>query len=94
MNKYTPKSKPKSKRPWFDDIAKACGIREPMKGDIEKLATMYPDLKAENETRHSYSLSIPLSQLAVICPKKEKKRRAYLPLVKAFGKLNIILVVS
>ena len=94
MNKYTPKSKPKSKRPWFDDIAKACGIREPMKGDIEKLATMYPDLKAEIETRHSYSLSIPLSQLAVICPKKEMRRRAYNPLVKALGKLNIILVVS
>ena len=94
MNKYTPKSKPKSKKRWFDDIAKACGIREPQKGDIEKLATMFPDLRTEIETGHSYTLTIPLAQLIVICPRKEKKRRAYHPLEKAFGKLHIKLVIS
>ena len=94
MNQYTPKSKPKNKKRWFDDIAKACGIREPQKGDIEKLATMYPDLKTEIETGHSYTLTIPLAQLTVICPRKEKRRRAYLPLEKALGKLHITLVIS
>ena len=94
MNKYTPKNKPKSKRPWFDDIAKACGIREPMKGDIEHLAKIYPNLKTEIEARHSYSFSLTFSQLTVICPKKEMRRRAYNPLIKALGKLNITLVVS
>ena len=69
MNQYTPKSKPKNKKCWFDDIAKACGIREPQRGDIEKLATMYPDLKTEIETGHSYTLTIPLAQLTVICPR-------------------------
>ena len=94
MNQYTPKSKPKNKKRWFDDIAKACGIREPQKGDIEKLATMYPDLKTEIETGHSYTLTIPLAQLTVICPRKEKRRRAYLPLEKALGKLHITIVIS
>ena len=93
MNKYTPKSKPKSKKRWFDDIAKACGIREPQKGDIEKLATMFPDLRTEIETGHSYTLTIPLAQLIVICPRKEKKRRAYHPLEKALDKLHIKLVI-
>ena len=93
MNKYTPTSKPKKKR-WFDDIARDNGIREPQKGDIEKLATMFPDLKTEIETRHSYVFTISLAKLLVICPRKEKKRRAYQPLVNAFGKLNISLVIS
>ena len=93
MNKYTPTSKPK-KKGWFDDIARDNGIREPQKGDIEKLATIFPDLKTEIETRHSYVFTISLARLLVICPRKEKKRRAYHPLVKAFGKLNINLVTS
>lgn len=93
MNKYTPKSKPKSKKHWFDSIAKGCGIREPQKGDIEKLATMFPDLKTEIETGHSYTLTVPLAQLIVICPRKEKKRRAYHPLEKALDKLHIKLVI-
>lgn len=94
MNKYTPTSRKSKRKCWFEDIAKACGIREPQKGDIVNLAVMFPDLKIEIEAKNSYILTVPLVQLAVICPRKEKKRRAYQPLVYALSKLNITLVIS
>ena len=94
MNKYVPSKRKTSKKNWFDDIAKANGIREPQKSDIVNLAIMFPDLKIEIEAKNSYTLTVPLVQLSVICPKKEKKRRAYQPLVSALDKLNIALHIS
>lgn len=94
MNKYVPSKRKTSKKNWFDDIAKANGIREPQKSDIVNLAIMFPDLKIEIEAKNSYTLTVSLVQLSVICPKKEKKRRAYQPLVSALDKLNIALHIS
>lgn len=94
MNKYVPSKRKTSKKNWFDDIAKANGIREPQKRDIEHLVVFYPDLKSEIEAKNSYTLTVPLVQLSLICPKKEKKRRAYQSLVSALDKLNIALHIS
>lgn len=94
MNKYTPTPRKNKRKCWLDDIAKASGIREPQKSDIVKLAIIFSDLKTEIEAKNSYTLTVPLAQLAAKCPRKEKKRRAYKPLVSALAKLNITLVIS
>lgn len=94
MNKYIPVSRKSRSKCWFNDIAKANGIREPQKSNIIDLAVMFPDLKTEIEAKNSYTLTVPLVQLALICPRKERKRRAYKPLVSALKKLNITLVIS
>ena len=94
MNKYIPVSHKSRSKCWFNDIAKANGIREPQKSNIIDLAVMFTDLKTEIEAKNSYTLTVPLVQLALICPRKERKRRAYKPLVSALKKLNITLVIS
>ena len=94
MNKYTPTIKAKSTKGWLDKRAKENSIREPQKGDIEKLAIVYPNLKSEIVASHTYSISLSLDEVYEICPKKEKRRRAYQPLVEALRKLNVTLSVT
>lgn len=93
-NTYTPPKPKKAKKGWFDDRAKKAKIRNNLKLEIEKLALIFISLKDAIQLKKHYTLTITLTELNRYCPRREKKRRNYESLIKAFAKIGITLDIT
>lgn len=93
-NIYTPPTLKRTKKGWFDERAKKAKIRNNLKVEIEKLALIYIGLKDAILLKKHYTLTITLKELNRYCPRREKKRRNYESLIKAFAKIGITLDIT
>ena len=93
-NTYTPPKLKRTKKGWFDDMAKVAKIRNNLKVEIEKLALIDIGLKDAILLKKHYTLTITLKEISRYCPRKEKKRRNYDSLIKACGKIGITLDIT
>ena len=93
-NTYTPPKLKRTKKGWFDDMAKEAKIRNNLKVEIEKLALIDIGLKDAILLKKHYTLTITLKEISRYCPRKEKKRRNYDSLIKACGKIGITLDIT
>lgn len=93
-NTYTiPKSK-SSKKGWFDVRAKEAKINIKLKVEIEILAATDIDLKEAIRAKNHHTFKIAWSELLKHCPRKEKKKRSYEPLIKSFARIGITMVIT